>query len=190
VTVTQAYRMVPPSDEDLRTALGAESDADLPVKLRERLGQEKQAQENARVENAILEKLLARKTIDLPEMMLEDQTRGRLEQMRTQMRQQGAPEEEIESQLSTQKAAAREAAGKGLRALFLMQSIAEKEKLLVSREDMEAELHQIAARNRAPIEEVRKYYQEKRLYDAMAIELLERKVRAFLRENAKITTPS
>jgi len=37
---------------------------------------------------------------------------------------------------------------------------------------------------------VRKYYQEKRLFDQMAVELLERKVRGFLRENAKITTPA
>jgi trigger factor len=190
ITVTQAYRMVPPTDEEMRTALGAATDADLPARLREKLEQEKQNQENVRVENAILDRLLAQHNVDLPDMMLADQARGRLEQLKTQMRQQGVPEEEIEKQAATQEPAAREAAAKGLRALFLMQAIAEKEKLLISREDMERELHAIAQRNQAPVEEVRKYYQEKRLFDAMAIEMLERKVRAFLRENAKITTPS
>jgi trigger factor len=190
VTVTQAYRMVPATDEQLRTALGAETDADVPARIREKLEQEKHNQENVRVENAILDQLLAKNSIDLPEMMLADQARGRLEQMKTQMRQQGVPDADIEKQAASQEPAAREAAAKGLRALFLMQAIAEKEKLLVSREDMEKELHSIAARNQAPVEEVRKYYQEKRLFDAMAIEMLERKVRAFLRENAKITTPS
>jgi FKBP-type peptidyl-prolyl cis-trans isomerase (trigger factor) len=105
------------------------------------------------------------------------------------MRQQGVPEAEIEPQVASQKAAARKTSEKGLRALFLMQTIAEKEKLLVSREDMEGELREIAQRNGASLEEVRKYYQEKRLWDAMAIELLERKVRAFLRANAKISVP-
>lgn len=190
ISVTQAYRMVPPTDEEMRTALGAATDAELPARLREKLEQEKQNQENVRVESAILDKLLASHSIDLPEMMLADQARGRLEQLKTQMRQQGVPEPEIEKQAASQEPAAREAAAKGLRALFLMQAIAEKEKLLVSREDMERELHAIAARNQAPVEEVRKYYQEKRLFDAMAIEMLERKVRAFLRENAKISTPS
>jgi trigger factor len=189
VTVTQAYRMVPPAESDVLAALGAATEAELPVRVRERLEEEKQNQENVRIEGAILEKLVADQDIDLPELMVDDQTRARLDQLRTQLRQQGAPESEIEAQLASQKAAARQASEKGLRSLFLMQSIAEKEKLLVSREDMEAELQAIAVRNRASLEEVRKYYQEKRLTDAMAIELLERKVRAFLRTNAKITTP-
>jgi trigger factor len=189
VTVTQAYKMVPPAESDLLQALGAESEADLPARVRERLEAEKQAQEDARIEGAILDKLLEKQSIDLPEMMLEDQTKARLDQLRTQLRQQGVADADIETQVAAQKDAARKTSEKGLRALFLMQTIGEKEKLLVSREDMESELAAIAERNRAPVEEVRKYYQEKRLVDAMAIELLERKVRAFLRANAKITTP-
>jgi hypothetical protein len=55
---------------------------------------------------------------------------------------------------------------------------------------MEAELGTIAARNRAPLEEVREYYTKNKLFDQMAVEILERKVRQFLRQNAKITTPS
>jgi len=35
-----------------------------------------------------------------------------------------------------------------------------------------------------------KYYQENGLFDQMAIELLERKVRKFLRENAVVKEPS
>jgi trigger factor len=190
VTVSQAYKMVPPAESDLLQALGAETLAELPARVRERLEAEKQAQEDARIEGVILDTLLEKQSIDLPEMMLEDQTKARLEQLRTQMRQQSVPEPEIETQVASQAEAARKTSEKGLRALFLMQTIGEKEKLLVSREDMDAELSRIAERNRAPIEEVRKYYQEKRLFDAMAIELLERKVRAFLRANAKISTPS
>ncbi len=57
-------------------------------------------------------------------------------------------------------------------------------------EELDVELGAIAERNDAPIEEVRKYYVENNLNQQMAIEVLERKVRTFLRENAEIITPS
>jgi FKBP-type peptidyl-prolyl cis-trans isomerase (trigger factor) len=71
-----------------------------------------------------------------------------------------------------------------------MQAIAEAEKLLVSQDDMRAEVQTIAARNNAKQEEVVEYYQKNGLFDQMAIELLERKVRRFLRENATVKVPS
>jgi trigger factor len=182
--------MIPPTQEDIRKMFGADDDKKLQEVVRERIAGAKQERENQRVEGAILEKLLATHTIDLPEMMVDEQTRARLEQLKKQMKEQGTPDDRIAEQAESQRAAAREASEKGLRALFLVQTIGEKEKLLVTREDMDAELNQIAQRNRANVEEVRKYYQENRLFDSMAVEILERKVRRFLRENARITTPS
>lgn len=190
ITINQAYKMILPTDEEVRRMVGVDSDEKLNEFVREKLVEAKQNQENQRVEGVIIEKLLSEHTIDLPGMMVDEQAKARLEQLRGQMKQQNVPDDKIEAQLESQKGAAREASEKGLRALFLIQTVGEKEKLLVTREDMEAELGQIALRNRAQIDEVRKYYQENRLFDQMAVEILERKVRAFLRENAKITTPS
>lgn len=190
VHVAQAYKLVRPSDEDLQKMFGADSRAKMLENVRGQLEIAKANQENARVETAILDKLLETHTFDLPTMMVDEQTRARIEAYKQQIREQGANDSQIEAAAAGFQTEAREKAEKGLRALFLIQTIGEKEKLLVTREDMEAELKAIAERNRANIEEVRKYYQEKRLFDQMAIELLERKVRAFLRSQAKITTPS
>jgi trigger factor len=190
VHVSQVFKLIPPSDEDILRMLNVPDAAALRVFVRQRLEEAKQERENQRVESKLLEALIDQHTIDLPEMMIEDQSRVRLEQLRTQMKQQNVPAADIEKQIESQKAPTREAASKGLRALFLVQTIGEKEKLLVTREDMENELQSIAQRNNAKLEEVRKYYQENRLFDQMAVEILERKVRRFLREKAKITTPS
>ncbi len=190
IEVKQAYRMIAPTDAEIRQMLNVADDGALQVFVRERLEDAKRQQEDQRIESKILEDLLARHTIELPKMMLDEQTRVRLESAGREMQQQGVPDEKIQEALKAQKPQAEEAAAKGLRALFLVQAIGESEKLLVTREDMEAELHSIAARNRAQIEEVRQYYTEKKLFDQMAVEILERKVRAFLRENAQVTTPS
>jgi len=190
IEVKQAFRLIPPTDEEIRKMLNVADDAALKVFVRERLAEAKQQQEDTRIESKILEDLLAQHTIDLPKMMLDEQTRVRIESAGREMQQQGVPDEKIKETLEAQRPQAEEAAAKGLRALFLVQTIGEREKLLVTREDMEAELQTIAARNRAQLEEVREYYTKNKLFDQMAVEILERKVRQFLRQNAQITTPS
>jgi trigger factor len=190
IEVKQAFRMIPPTDDELRKMLNVADDAAMQVFVRDRLTEAKQQQENQRIEALILEGLLAKHTIDLPQMMLDEQTRSRLDAATREMQQQGVPADKIAEAVEAQRPQAKEAAAKGLKALFLVQTIGEREKLLVTREDMEAELQSIATRNRAPIEEVREYYTKNKLFDQMAIEILERKVRGFLRENAKVTTPS
>ena len=106
------------------------------------------------------------------------------------MSEKGAPEEEIETQVEESRAAAREEAGKGLCALLIVETIGERENLLVTQEEMQAELESIAERNQTDVAEVQKYYSENNLGQQMAIELLERKVRRFLREHATVKVPS
>ncbi|MDZ4774523.1 MAG: trigger factor [Planctomycetota bacterium] len=190
VHVAQAYKMILPTEDELMKLFGAETREKMLTNVRGQLEIAKQNQENARVESAILERLLEKHAFELPTMMVDEQSRARTEAYKAQIKEQGANDAQIEAAATAYQGEAREKAEKGLRALFLIQTIGEKEKLLVTREDMEAELKSIADRNRTNIDEVRKYYQEKRLFDQMAVELLERKVRGFLRENAKITTPA
>lgn len=189
VIVTQAYRMVPPTEDEVRKVFGAEDDASLQRAVRARIEEAKREREQTRVEAALLERLLAAHPFDLPEPLLDQQTESRVAGLRRELEQVGTPAERIEEQVQSRRDAARDAASKGLRALFLVQAIAERESLLVSHEDLRKELEVIAARNGVPIEEVAEYYKQNSLYDQMAIEILERKVRKFLRENAQITEP-
>ena len=55
---------------------------------------------------------------------------------------------------------------------------------------MRAELQRIATRNQASPEDVHKFYSEEGRGQQLAIELLERKVRKFLREKADIQAPA
>jgi trigger factor len=190
VSVSQAYKMVPPGDEEVLRFFDAKDDAALKVIVREKIEEAKQEQENQRVEGALLEKLLATHEFDLPQMMVDEQTNARLAQAARQLEQQGVQKDKIAEQIEPQRDAARDAAVRGMRALFMVQTIGEKENLLVSRDDMQAELKTIAQRNDSSVEEVTEYYKKNNLFDQMALEILERKVRRFLRENAKVTVPA
>jgi trigger factor len=189
LTITQAYRMVPPTDEEVQRLLGASDAADLKVKLRGKIEEAKIEREQARIESVLLGKIIDGHTFELPEKLLDQQVEGRLLEQARELEAAGAPKDKIPEQVEAQREAVKTSAERGLRALFLVQTIAEKENLLVSREDMKTELEAIAARNQASVEEVGEYYKKQNLYDQMAIEILERKVRRFLRENAQITEP-
>lgn len=190
IQVDQAFKMIQPTDEELKTLLEVGEDADLNTVVRERIGQAKEQQEERRIEGALIDQLVEEHPMELPERMLEEQTKARLEQARKELAQQGLDEEQIEEQVNGQEDKVREVAAKGLKALFLIQAIAEKEELLVNNDDMKTELEEIARRNNTELEEVATYYRENNLFDQMAIEILERKVRSFLRESAQVTQPS
>ncbi len=190
VHVKQAFRMVLPSDEDLRKMLSVADDEALRKLVREKLEEAKREQENHRIENAIIDRILSKHEFDLPQRMIEEQTNLRLQNLRKQLTEQGAPADHVETEVGAQTEAMRKTATTGMRALFMLQAIADKEKLLVNREDMQSELQKIAERNQAPLEEVAEYYKKNNLYEQMAIEILDRKVRRFLRENATIREPS
>lgn len=190
LSITQAYRMIPPTDEEVRALFAAEDEAALRATVRTKIEEAKAQQEDQRIEGALIDRLLSDHSFDLPQMMLDEQTNARLLQLKQQLAQQGTPPERVEEQAATQREAMREAAIKGMRALFLVQTIGEREKLLVTREDMQGEVSAIAERNKATVDEVTEYYKKNNLFDQMAIEILERKVRQFLRENADIRQPS
>lgn len=189
ITISQAYRMVPPTDEEVRKIFGAADDADLKVKVREKIEEAKIEAEQARIERKLLEQILASHTYELPAVLVDQQVEARLAEVARELETAGTPKDKIPEQVEAQREAAKKTSEQGLKALFLVQTIAEKENLLVTKEDMKAELETIAARNHAAVEEVAEYYKKQNLFDQMAIEILERKVRRFLRESAQITEP-
>ncbi len=184
VELSEIYRLVLPSEEDLYKVFGVEDRAGLEAKVSEQLLEAKQGQERQRVESELFDTLIGAHPMPLPEPMLESQIQARRQAAMHQLMQDGMAEPDAEAQVDGDADATREAAEKSLRALFLIEKIGAAEQLLVSQDDMQAELRQIAMRNRSSFEEVRDYYQESNLMQQLSVELLERKVRGFLFDNA------
>ncbi|MEM6568770.1 MAG: trigger factor [Planctomycetota bacterium] len=192
IEVAQAMNLVPATDEQLFEMLGDEVDDmdGLRKFVSERLAEAAQEREENRIEGVLLDQILDQCKFDLPESMVDQQTEARLAQVEQQLAGSGQTEEQIEAAKDEQRESARTDAAKGLRALLVVETIGEKEELLVTNEDIDGELSRIAERNQSTLEEVREYYGQNNLGQQLAIEILERKVRRFLRENADIQAPS
>jgi trigger factor len=189
VAIKEAYQMLPPADEELWKLLGVESQEAFVTLARERMEQAKSFKENNRQETRLLEGLIEAHDFEVPEKLVENQTLQRKEQLRQELIQNGVPEDQHEARLAEKAAELEAVTRKSVRALFLVGAVAEREEIEVEEAEMVAELQAIARRHQAKYEDVLQHYREQGLFQQLQIELLERKVRAFLRENAKITEP-
>lgn len=186
VQVKEAFRIVPADEAELCGLFEAADRAELEAKVRERIVEAKEDQERGRIETELLERVLQEHPIELPEPVLEGQTKARIEELRQGYESQGLAGEELEARLAQETEEVRTGAERALRAMYLMEEVARKHELAVTREDFAREFTRIAQRNGVALDEVRKYYQDEGLFQQLAMELLERKVRSFLRESADI----
>ena len=189
VEVKHAFHVVLPTREELMKIIGAADEAELLKRAQDGLEQANRQLEDQRVETALLEQVIASHSMDLPPSMIEDQLKGRLAQMKSEFASQGKSAADIDAEVQKQEAQARADAEKSAKAYFLVERIAEAEKIQVSEQELVGELRSIAQRNRTSVEEVRDFYQQQNLFPQLAMEILERKIRAFLRENAKLVAP-
>ncbi len=187
ISVSQVYELIRPAEEELFQAFSVEDRAGLEAKFSEELMKSKEHAENQRVESELLDRVIEGHQMPLPEPMLEAQIEARRAQAKAELVQGGASEEQAQAQVDSEAEGTRTAAEKSLRALFLVERIGEAEKLQVGQNDLVDELRQIAQRNQASFEDVKKYYEENGLFQQLSVELLERKVRQLLRTEAKIS---
>ncbi len=190
VTLTQVYRLILPEETELHRAFRAADGAELRDKVKEQLVAAKRQQDDQRIEQELFDQVLDAHPMDLPKSVLEAQIEGRFATARQQLVEQSVAPEEIESQLEVDREATADAAARSLRALYLVEAIGEKAQLRITQEDLAGELRRIAQRNRVAFDEVREYYEKNGLFQQLAVELLERKVKRHLRERSTAGQPS
>ena len=190
VELSEVFRLVQPEEEELFAQFGVENAEELREKVREHLLRHKQDQEHQRLEGELFDQLVAAHPMPVPEGMLKSQIEAREARAVQQLQGQGMDEETARAEVAKDAEQTREASEKSLRALFLVEAIGEREEIRIGRDDLMAELQQIAQRNGAELKEVVEYYQENNLIQQLSVELLERRVRALLREQANVVEPA
>ncbi len=188
ITVLKVMRVVAPSvDDELAKGFDYDSLEALKKDLEKRIGEEKVVAERNRRDNVIIETLLNDNPFDLPHSLVEDQKQHLLQQLEAQMRQSGADDDAVKQELVKHTEEAHKEAERRVRVFFLLEAIAAKQKIFVTEGDVDVELRNIAAQNKVSPEQAREHYQKNELMGDLRLSLMERKVREFLRENAKIT---
>ncbi len=176
-----------PIDDALAKDFDFESLEAMRAELRERIGEEKIKNEEKRQEDLIIETILNDHPFVLPKSLLANEIEHRSQGLKQRMQNAKVAEEDMEKHLESAKPEIEKDSERGVRQYFLLDTIARKEKIFVTENDVDVELRNIAAQNNVSPDEVREHYEKNNLVTDLRLSLMERKVREYLREKAKIT---
>jgi trigger factor len=185
--VHEVLRVSPaPIDDALARGLEFEDLAAMKTDLRARIASEKVRMGKERQEQQCLQQLLAANAFALPASLVEEQLHASLQAFGQKLAENGMAKEDIEKKLEETRPEAQQDAERRVRLFFVIEAVARQQKIFVTETDIDAELRSLAQANNVTPAQVRQHLEESKRYGELRLALLERKVRDFLRENAKI----
>jgi trigger factor len=179
-------KVPPPVDDALAKNYGAENVEKLRAGVRLDLENEMKFSQTKAVRSQLIGALLAQANFDLPESAVAQETKNVVYNIVQENTKRGVGRELIEKEKDQIYSAAATSAKERVKMAFLIQRIAEQEKISVSQEEVLQRIQSLAAAYQIPPDKFIKDLQKRNgineLYDQIAHE----KVLAFLEQNAKI----
>jgi trigger factor len=181
-------KITPALNDDLAKKYGAESLDKLRTGVRQDLENELKLSQTRAIRGQIVKALLDKVQFDLPETPVANVTRNTVYDIVRENTQRGISREQIEKQKDEIYTAAAASAKDRVKFSFLVQRIAEQEKVEVSQEDVLREAQVIAATYQIPLEKFIKDLQKRNGVQELYEQATREKVLKFLEENAKVET--
>ncbi|HZF01366.1 MAG TPA: trigger factor [Methylomirabilota bacterium] len=179
-------KMLPPVDDEFAKKYGAENLEKLRAGVRVDLENELKYSQQKAVRGQIIRGLIERVNFDLPESAVAHETKNVVYDIVRENTQRGVSRDLIEKQKDEIYSVAATGAKERVKLAFLIQRIAEQEKIAVSQEEVLQRAQSLAAMYQIPLDKFIKDLQKRNgvheLYDQISHE----KVLAFLEQNAKI----
>ncbi len=179
-------KRLPPVDDALARAYGAENLEKLRAGVRQDLENELRSKIKRDTRNQLLATLLGRVQFDLPESLLEAETRGAVYDIVKANADRGVPKEAIDSKKEEIYSAATHSARDRLKITFLLRRIAEAEKITVTQEELSRQILYLAAQRRERPEKLVKQMRESGELAELHQQLLNSKVLDLLESKAAI----
>ncbi len=150
------------------------------------VAREKEQQGQQKLEEQMLEKLLKKVDFELPEDVVKSMARRTLIRQSMRLRQQGVPQEEIEKVLDKMKDKSEKSAQDAAKTYFILDAIAEKERIFVTEDEVDARIEAIAASHGRSADQILRDLDKDDRLSEMRSSMREEKVKAFLLEKAKL----
>lgn len=180
-------KKLPELDDTLAKKLKKENISEVREEFRSELMERKAHNSKVNMKNQIMEQLLKGHFFDVPGAMVERQLDVLVERAQSELAEKGVDKETIESQKDELKKRLKGDAEKKIRLYFILNEIANENKIAVEDEEVDNWLKSLADSYNQPFEEVKKYYKEKDLIDGLKEQLREGKTLDFLLSEASVT---
>lgn len=179
-------RVLPALDDQFAKNFGAENVEKLRAGVATDLGNELKFKQQREVRNQLVQGLLSRVQFDLPETMVEQETRNVVYNIVRENQQRGVPKDKIEEQKDQIYSLANNSAKERVKAGFLLNKIAQKENLSVSREELTQRILYLAQQNNIAPDKLVKQLKERNGIEEIHEQILNSKVLDLLELQAQI----
>jgi trigger factor len=178
-------KKLPEVNEEFAKLLDFGSIAELEDAVKKTMQHEKEGQAAQAVEQQIIDHLL-KTEFPVPQGLIDSETASVMAKMRMELYEHGVPAGRVDQELDKYRQQSREAVVKNIRTTFVLQHIAEREKIFATEDDVEERIGQIAASSKRWPQEVRDYLEKNGLLAQLRVQLREEKAKAFLRSKAVV----
>ncbi len=187
VEVTEVKeKVLPPLDEELAKAYGAESLEKLQAGVRKDLENELTFKQTRSIRDQLLQELMSRVNFELPESAVAHETRNVVYDLVRENTKRGISREDIEQQKDRIYSAASANAKNRVKIAFLLQKIAEKEDIKVSQEEIGHRIQHLAGMYQIPPDQFLRDLKKRNGLIEIYDQVMNEKVIEMLQQNAKI----
>jgi len=187
VTIKEIRRpVVPTLTDELARSLDYDSLDDLKSAVRSRMEAEKRAHVEEDLETQARDQLVATVKFDLPENLVKRQARDVFSRTQLRLRYRGVPPEEIREHLDDLRLASEEAAERASKLYFILDRIAQKEKLYVTENEVTNRIAVLANANNVSTDKLRQDLEREGRLGELRGAMREEKTMEFLLEHAEI----
>lgn len=176
----------PKLDDAFAKRFGVESVDELRRSIREAIEARSRRAEERRQEDAIVAQIVDAAAMDLPEGVVEEETRARRHAAIHERLRAGMPKEEAEAEVATLTGFEDEAK-RALRETFVLGKIAEEEAILVTEDEIAHRLGEMAQLYQTSPAQLFEEYRKRGMLMELRNGLLKEKVRQFLRKKATVS---
>ena len=178
---------VPPIDDELARGLGVHDTlAELRETVRTRLTAERERQDRHALEEAVVDAVLARHTVVVPESLVGREVMHRIEHGRESLRRQGVDPDAMRWDYGKLASELRPDAERVVRRALLLEAIAAKEEIAIGDADVDAEVARLAKESGRAPQAVRSLLERGDELDGLRLALREARTLALLVEHANI----
>lgn len=180
-------KQLPELDDAFAKELAADLNTidDVKKRIREGMESEKSHQAKHAAEEKLVDELLQRNPVEVPESLVEHQIDTRLERGLRALAQQGMKAEDMRKMDFTRlRAGQRDAAKREVQVALLLEKVADKENMHVTDEDVDKEIQILAAQSQQPADAVRARLEKEGAIDRIKNKLRTDKAMEFLYNRA------
>lgn len=153
-------KKLPELTDEFAQDAGYESVLDMRTKARAHLSSEKTQESERKLKSDLLQELISKNDFEIPESLVQAQTRALAQDVAQNLKQQGFNDEMVQEALMSELENLKKRAESQVRASLILESIAKKENITVSAEDVKTELETMAKNMNLELDKIREFYEQ------------------------------